>query len=313
MADSSARSSSRSTDLSTPVNDQPSSSSVSKKKAKKTSKSGKKEEDPGNCFCKSKKGGFVILCDGCDRWCHPACVGIPHEIQKALDTSSTYLCPLCVLKKFSKEKAASDSDNTRDDQNAIARLIKEFEAIRKDIDDLKESVRELTNKKNSISEPSEESASTTNATLKSQQRILELHDRELRRNNIVVVGISEDEALNPQSSVEKIFAEKLEENVSVVEARRLGKKSPNNQGPRPILVRLPDYKSKVSLMRKRGKLKGTRIFINDDLTPFQKKNLSTIVQKMKDAKKDGKSAFIARGSLVIEGHKVASTDSLDIL
>ena len=104
MADSSARSSSRSTDLSTPVNDQPSSSSVSKKKAKKPSKSGKKEEDPGNCFCKSKKGGFVILCDGCDRWCHPACVGIPHEIQKALDTSSTYLCPLCVLKKFSKEQ-----------------------------------------------------------------------------------------------------------------------------------------------------------------------------------------------------------------
>ena len=168
MVDNSAQSSSRSTDRSTPANIQSPSMSTSKKKAKKTSKSGKKEEDPGNCFCKSKKGGFVILCDRCDRWCHPACVGIPQEIQKALDTSSTYLCPLCVLKKFSKEKAASDSDNVRDDQNAIAHLIKEFKAIRKDIEDLKESVRELTNKNNSISEPTKESASITSATLKSQ-------------------------------------------------------------------------------------------------------------------------------------------------
>ena len=36
-----------------------------------------------------------------------------------------------------------------------------------------------------------------------------------------MVGISEDEALNPQNTVEKLFAEKLKENVSVVEARRL--------------------------------------------------------------------------------------------
>ena len=90
-----------------------------------------------------------------------------------------------------------------------------------------------------------------------------MHARELQRNNIIVAGVSEDEALSPQNIIEKLFAEKLEENVSAVEARRLGKKNPNSQRPRPILVRLPDYKSKVSLMKKRGKLKGTKIFIND--------------------------------------------------
>ena len=58
---SSAQSSSRSADRSTPVNDRYPSSSISKKKAKKTSKSGKKQ-DPGNCFCKSKKGVCARVC-----------------------------------------------------------------------------------------------------------------------------------------------------------------------------------------------------------------------------------------------------------
>ena len=49
------------------------------KEKKKNSKSSTKrvedkgaDTDPGNCLCNSKKGGNVIQCDACRRWCHPS-------------------------------------------------------------------------------------------------------------------------------------------------------------------------------------------------------------------------------------------------
>ena len=85
-----------------------------KKKASKDKslrvESKKVDCDPGNCYCKSKKGGSVIQCDICRRHCcHPSCVGISDEILNAIEDDIQYICPLCILKKFTNEE-----DNKKD-------------------------------------------------------------------------------------------------------------------------------------------------------------------------------------------------------
>ena len=273
---------------------------------KRRAKTKPKESDPGSCFCKSKKGGSLIHCDECDRWCHPQCVGISTEILKALEESTSYYCPLCILKKFSKSPHPNPNE-TDDDIAAITRLEKEFGMVRKEIDEMKKAIHELTSK---CSQMKEADTSVANKSIQSQQRILEMHERELRRNNLVIVGVEEDRPRETTVEVvKKVLSNKLNTEIPIIEARRIGKA--NTRGPRPILVRLPDYNTKVSVLKKRSQMKGTNIFINDDLTPLQKKNLAVLLDKMRKARNDGKSAYITRGCLIIDGNREASIDSLE--
>ena len=273
---------------------------------KRRAKSKPKESDPGSCFCRSKKGGSLIHCDECDRWCHPQCVGISSEILKALEESTTYYCPLCILKKFTQSPQPTTNESD-DDITAITRLEKEFGMVRKEIDEMKKAIHELTSKCDQMKEAD---TSVANNSIRSQQRILEMHERELRRNNLVIVGAEEDTPKEITAEVvKKVLSNKLNTEIPIVEARRIGKA--NARRPRPILVRLPDYNAKVSVLKKRSQMKGTNIFINDDLTPLQKKNLAVLLDRMRKARNDGKSAFITRGCLIVDGNREASIDSLE--
>ena len=60
-------------------------------------------------------------------------------------------------------------------------------------------------------------------------------------------------------------------------------------------------------------LKGHNLYINDDLTPFQRRNQVTLLARMKASRREGKSAFFSRGKLLIDGSSVASIDSFDSL
>ena len=265
-------------------------SSVGKRRAKTKPK----ESDPGSCFCKSKKGGSLIHCDECDRWCHPQCVGISTEILKALKESTSYYCPLCILKKFSKSPHPNPNE-TDDDIAAITRLEKEFGMVRKEIDEMKKAIHELTSK---CSQMKEADTSVTNKSIgaPSINKTSDSDSEDRPRETTVEV-------------VKKVLSNKLSTEIPIIEVRRIGKA--NTRGPRPILVRLPDYNTKVSVLKKRSQMKGTNIFINDDLTPLQKKNLAVLLDKMRKARNDGKSAYITRGCLIIDGNREASIDSLE--
>ena len=277
-------------------------------KAKERSKN-KKRNDPGSCFCKAKKGGTVVQCNKCNRWCHPSCVGLSPEILRAMDDDAPYYCPLCILKKFSDAPSSPASACGQDDSESIARIVAEFDDMRKDLDDLKRSVSDLSAKLDAFQRPISSAPSETGETLRAQQRILESHERALRRNNVIVVGVAEDDSCSTYDAIQKLFSEKLNAPGLSFEARRLGKKK--DQGTRSILVRFSDSKSKVSAMKKRSLLKGSKIYMNDDLTPFQKQNQKILLERMRKARGEGKSSYIARGNLFIDGSVVASLDSLE--
>ena len=236
----------------------------SKKGSKKTKE---KDSDPGSCFCKNKKGGHVIHCDGCERWCHATCVGISVEVLKVLseDKTNAYICPVCILKKFSSLPQEGGRD-APDGTGEIQRLVEEFDVLRKDVHELKKNMSEL---KQLIESRESSTATRSENFLADQNKILEIHERELRRNNVIVVGLKEEPERPTVDVVSKLFNEKLSVPVKLDEAKRLGRAKEGTA--RPILVRFAERSSKVSVMKKRSTLKGTGIFVNNDLTPFQKK------------------------------------------
>ena len=85
--------------------------SKQKEKKKNSTSSTKRVEDKGadadsgNCRCNCKKVENVIQCVACRRWCHPSCVNLSRSaVINALEADVQYFYPLCVLKRFLKDK-----------------------------------------------------------------------------------------------------------------------------------------------------------------------------------------------------------------
>ena len=106
-------------------------------------------------------------------------------------------------------------------------------------------------------------------TLSNQERIIEMNERERREKNIIIMGLEESEE-STQGMVSTLLKNKLKlEGIEVVSSRRIGKAGLPRRNPRPILVSLNSVKDKRTIMQNRKKLAGSRIFINNDLTPDQ--------------------------------------------
>ena len=107
-------------------------------------------------------------------------------------------------------------------------------------------------------------------------RILEDHSR---RNNIIVEGLPEKENENKeilQASVRELLNKKLDVNPPSDDMHRLGKKA--GKKPRPVLIKLKSHGDKQDCIRAAPRLKGTNIYINDDVSTCNPTN-----QKIKDA------------------------------
>ena len=104
-----------------------------------------------------------------------------------------------------------------------------------------------------------------------QQKFIEANEKEKRDKNVIIMGLEESE-VNSEAMVKELISTRLElKDIGVVSKRRLGKSSISRQTPRPALVVLESVEHKVQIMKSRTKLCGSNIFINNDLTPEQRK------------------------------------------
>lgn len=134
--------------------------------------------------------------------------------------------------------------------------------------------------------------------LESQNDILEQYSR---RNTLRVSGVSEDAG---EDVIEKTL-ELLNETMSVSppisledvdRVHRVGKRSSHaipsggsngstpRTHPRQILIKFSSYRARERVMKRRSTLKGSTIFVNEDLT----RNRNAIVYKARQLKRNGK-------------------------
>ena len=73
----------------------------------------------------------------------------------------------------------------------------------------------------------------------------------------------------------------------------------NENKGRLIRIKASSTNHKYDILSKNSSLKGTRIFINEDLIPEDQVELRKEVQKVKEARKEGKWAIIRNRKVVI--------------
>jgi len=103
------------------------------------------------------------------------------------------------------------------------------------------------------------------------ERALKAIDKIKREKNLVLFGIKEEDKEDTDKQVElvrEVFNKLGVKDIIIDDIHRLGKKaSDKKKAPRPLLVKLLTMIDKNRILRQKAKLKGQKIYINQDLSP----------------------------------------------
>ena len=108
-----------------------------------------------------------------------------------------------------------------------------------------------------------------------------------RRNTVRIRGVAEAQNENTDCVVKELATRKLSIQISdsdVVRSHRVGERAEDRSTPRDIIVRFTTHNTKSSVMRSARKLKGTHVFINENLT----KTRATIAWEARTLKRERK-------------------------
>lgn len=186
--------------------------------------------------------------------------------------------------------------------------------LTKKIDNIEKEIADLSlhfNKQLSEIASEVKTVKTENALLETRLRTAE---RQLKRNNLIVYGIVEEDG-ETQADILKSFTtllgEKLQINLSNKDFSncfRLGKKGNRS---RPILIEVLSNFSKQLIIRQRAKLRGTNIFINEDLIPEDRNERKVLVKALKEARDQNLNASLKGSKLLVDGVCYTYSDIAD--
>ena len=124
-----------------------------------------------------------------------------------------------------------------------------------------------------------------------------------RRNNLRINGIPENDSENWEQTTKKVqdlFKNNLgiEKTISIERAHRTGKKVSSKT--RTIVAKLHFYPDKDLILKNSKKLKGSSIYINEDLCENSRIKRTDQLEKLKQARAQGKIAYFSHTRLVIK-------------
>lgn len=141
-----------------------------------------------------------------------------------------------------------------------------------------------------------------------QSRVVDLqervnyHDDYSRRSNLRISGLVEQPSETWEqtlTSVTKFLQEKLQlPSVDLERAHRVGTATPSH--PRTIVARFEKFGQREAALRNAKKLKGTGIYLNEDLCPASMEIKKKQIPLMKKAREEGKIAFFRHTKLIIK-------------
>lgn len=141
-----------------------------------------------------------------------------------------------------------------------------------------------------------------NAKLNTRVEILEAKigkiEKRERKNNIVIKGL-QTEGTTVKHGVEAFLKNKLQLNVEINEAREIN--TGNNR--KLIIVKMESWEEKIKIMKEKSKLKGTNQYIEDDLTPEERKIQATLRNMAKNEKEKGNLVKVGHQAITIEGKR----------
>ena len=154
-------------------------------------------------------------------------------------------------------------------------------------------------------------------TLDEQSSKMEYLENQSRRNNISVSGIPEsaDETWEIfEEKVKKAIREKLDMEFDIergaprVERKKKPEGAKKSGQPRTTVCHLKNWKQNEAVVRKARKEKPEGLFICEDLAVATLEKRASQVEKLKAAKKSGKTAYFILDRLIIRDKLQVSHD-----
>ena len=123
--------------------------------------------------------------------------------------------------------------------------------------------------------------------LRSVEKMEEARRKEERKNNIVITG-------SGKGNLERVWG-LLEVEVDIVAAHELGKSG------NMVLVETRCWEEKRKIMSAKRKLRGTNIFVDDDLTPEERRVQRELRLRAKEERKNGVEVWVGYRKMKIAG------------
>ena len=102
----------------------------------------------------------------------------------------------------------------------------------------------------------------------------------------------------------KLLKEKLDFSPEIDVVHRMGKQLDNK--PRPVIVRLRTFREKQECLKLSPKLKGTNIYINEDISKATLDIRKTKLRELKEKRQQGFIAYFSGTELIVKPRKNSS-------
>jgi len=215
-----------------------------------------------------------------------------------------------VVEQLLERKASSDLVQWQSMEGRLQKLEEKPSIIEESQERIELKVDQL---KNNMNEPMVQAVQGVLQGALQQDKEEEM-EIERRKKNVIVHGVSESNADNPEQRVDEdltllaaMFHEVGVEEIKVENVVRLEKKNSDPaQHPRPMKVVLDTAEWKVQLLRKAKNLRlkqdggWERVFIHQDLTPRQREARKPLVAELKQRKANGESNLIIFNGKVVQ-------------
>ena len=222
--------------------------------------------------------------------------------------------------------------------DSLESLHTEVKDIKSELDTIKDLQISLENTQATLSDV-EQNVTVIKTTLDSHEKQIDKLDHKLalnmrenkilkeqilhqdvysRRENLIFVGLSEDEEESNQETVRKIrdlFTNKLGiadvANIKFQRCHRLGVSSDKNK-PRDVIVRFVLFPDRENIWENRKRLKESNIIMKEDFPPEIERRRSTLYPIFKSAKSKKYKVKLVADKLIIRGRRY-TIDTLDKL
>lgn len=176
-------------------------------------------------------------------------------------------------------------------ESTISDLTTSLEFTQRELDDMKSEIKEYVKEK--------KDAKMRMDQLEERVNYQEDYNR---RKNVRINGVEERDSSETWEQTAAVVTSMVKDKMQLGElslerAHRVGPR--NDARPRTIVARFSRFCDRDAVMRNARKLKGTNIFVDDDLCPASQAVKNAQMPLLKQAKAQGKIAFFRRTKLVI--------------
>lgn len=144
------------------------------------------------------------------------------------------------------------------------------------------------------------------STIKNNEKRLNVVEKEMIKRNLIIFGVLENERnyWELERNVIKILKNLNGNNFSENDIDfiyRMGRKGAQN---RPIKIGLIAYRKKIEILKNRKQLKGSQVYIEEELTKEEREENKKLIPLMLEKRKEGRHAIVRSGKLFVDGLEI---------